>query len=285
MTKDRDTLVSSDAEAEFFGDEDALDEELVALAHGPNPMIPLILVLLGAFAGFLIVQYWHDALYTLRSSEPEVLGDVLDWRNEQTLDAEGHFVLPRNRYVQLRGVTQRRAVIGELGYAKLAGVPVFAELDPSLLNERSTSARTYGQMLEFGGERYVVTKPGRLVPFDDLPVRYQHIARYLSHAFEMQICGVDLEPELERALRAERERQVLALGESLGHTPSRKEIVTTLGPTCETAWLFQEGLEPQDHRGFTIAWVAAWLVLFGSIGFLGVWVQRYRAFHDTDNAI
>lgn len=285
MTKDRDIMDHTDAEAEFFGDrqQEVIDDELVALAHGPNPMVPLILALLGAFAIFLITQYWHDALYTLQSSEPEVLRDVLDWRREQGTDDEGQLSFPRNRFVKLRGVTQRRAVIGQLGYAKLAGVPVFAEVNPSVLNERSTSARTYGQMLEFGGDRYVVNKPGRLVPFDDLPVRYQSIARYLSHAFEMQICGVELEPELERALRAERERRVLDLGESLGHTPSKKEILSALGPTCEPAWLFQESLEPKDHRGFTIAWVAAWLVLLGSIGFLGVWIQRYRAFHDIDS--
>lgn len=274
----------TDAEAEFFGetDSDAIDQELVALAHGPNPLFPVILVLLGAFAGFLIQQYWHDALYTFQDNEPDVLGDVLNW---DTVDEEGQLVVPGNRFVKLRGVTQRRAVIGDLGYAKLSGVPVFAEVDPSVLNERSDSARTYGQMLEFGGERYVVTKPGRLVAFEDLPVRYQTIARYLSHAFEMQICGVDLEPELERALRAERERRVLALSETLGHTPSRQEIVEALGPSCDAAWLFQESLEPKDHRGFTIAWVVAWAVLVGAVAFLVVWIRRYRAFHDSDQAV
>lgn len=283
MTQEHQNLGTSEAEAAFFGarSEDAIDEELVALAHGPNPLIPLILILLGLFAAFLIKQYWHDALYTLEPSEAQDVGDVLEWRERYESDDEGHLQLPRNQYVKLRGVTQRRAVVGQNGYAKLAGVPVFAEVDPSVLNERSESARTYGQMLEFGGDRYVVEEPGRLVPMADLPVRYQHIARYLSHVFEMNICGVELDADLDRALRAERERQVLALGETLGHTPSRAEVLEHLGPTCEPAWLFQEGLEPRAHRGFLTAWVVAWLVLVGCVGFSFVWVRRYRAFHDA----
>lgn len=283
MTQDHDKLGQSDAEAAFFGtrDPDGIDEELVALAHGPNPLIPLILVLLGLFAAFLIKQYWHDALYTLQSADAEDVGDVLEWQDRYDVDEEGHLELPRNRYVKLRGVTQRRAVVGQRGYAKLAGVPVFAEVDPSVLNERSESARTYGQMLEFGGDRYVVQHAGRLVPMDDLPVRYQHIARYVSHVFEMNICGVELDADLDRALRAERERKVLALGEELGHTPSRQELLEHLGPTCEPAWLFQEGLAPSDHRGFLTAWSVAWFVLFGCVGFSIVWIRRYRAFHDA----
>lgn len=282
MTKDRDILGQTDAEAEFFGhnDETFIDDELVALAHGPNPLIPLILILLAAFAGFLIKQYWNDALYALAAQDPEVVGDVLEWQNTYPTDEDGHLELPHNTYVQLRGVTQRRAVIGQRGYAKLAGVPVFAEVDPSVLNERSESARTYGQMLEFGGDRYVVESPGRLVRMDALPVRYQHIARYLSHVFEMNICGVDLEADLDRALNAERERKILDLSERLGHAPSKAEVLEQIGPSCEQAWLFQESLKPNDHRGFLIAWTIAWAVLAASIGFLAWWVQRYRAFHD-----
>lgn len=284
MTSPGQKLIESDAEADFFGraDQDAIDEELVALAHGPNPLIPLILLLLAAFAAFLIKQYWNDALYALESEDPTEIGDVFDWPTQFPRDDEGQQQLPANQYVKLRGVTQRRAVIGHNGYAKLAGVPVFAEVDPSVLNERSDTARTYGQMLEFGGDRYVVEKPGRLVPMDVLPVRYQHIARYLSHVFEMNICGVDLEPDLDRALRAERERQLLDLSERLGHAPSKAEVMQTLGPPCESAWLFQEGLAPKQHRGFLVAWVVAWGVLATAIGFLIVWIQRYRAFYRPD---
>jgi len=282
MTKDRDTLGQSAAEAAFFGTKDdaSIDEELVALAHGPNPLIPLILILLAAFAGFLIKQYWNDALYALESQDATRIGDVLDWKTSFDADDEGNLNLPQNQYVQLRGVTQRRAVIGQRGYAKLAGVPVFAEVDPAVLNERSETARTYGQMLEFGGDRYVVEKPGRLVTMDALPVRYQHIASYLSHVFEMSICGVDLEPELDRALRAERERKILDLSQRLGHAPSKAEVLEHVGPACEQAWLFQEGLKPKDHRGFLTAWLIAWVVIAGSFAFLALWIQRYRAFHN-----
>src|SRR5690625_7703826 len=88
MTKDRDTLGQSAAEAAFFGTKDdaSIDEELVALAHGPHALIPLILILLAGFASFLIKQYWTYAIYALESQDATRICDVLDWQT--TFDAD-----------------------------------------------------------------------------------------------------------------------------------------------------------------------------------------------------
>ncbi len=282
MTDQPDKLGSTAAEASFFGiqhESETLDQELIDLAPGPNPLFPFILILLAAFSGFLLYQYWAEAMYYFQSSEPVVLGSVLDWERDRT-SLEGTVEsLPQNRVAQLRGVTQRRAIIGRDGYAKLAGVPIFAELDPTLLDEQSRTATTYGEMLEYGGERYVVSKPGRLVPFSKLPVRYKTIARYLSRAFELQLCDVDLDADIRQALQSERERNVLLLAEDLGHTPTEPEIQQHLGAACGVAWLYQEGVMPKDHRNYMIMWLLAWAILIGSCGFLAVWLQRFQKFH------
>lgn len=283
MAEKRKISDSSAAEAEFFArfEGEEVDPELVALAHGPNPMIPLILVLLSVFAAFLMHQYWYDAAYYFARPNATQLGDVVTWRSDNPRFEAGRLVLPENRYAALEGVTQRRALVASQGYAKLVGVPVFAEVDARLLHERAESARTMGQLLEFGGDRHVVEQPGRLISFSKLPIRYRGIAKYLSRAFEVEICGVEGDPDLIRALRAERERGILQLGERLGRAATELEILQQVGPSCEEAWLFQEGVKPADHRSYLIGFSVVTLVLLASLGFLVVWIRRYRVFHDT----
>lgn len=274
----RDTSV----EARFFEaySDDGLDPELVAIAHGPNPLLPAILLLLVVFAGFMLTQNADDAAYFFVDSQPTELGDVMSWtEGANRRIEEGQLVLPLHRYARLEGVTQRRAVIGDRGFAKLAGVAVIAEMDASLLDETDASRMTVGDYLAFGGEHHVVTEPGRLVKFSELPFRYQRVAGYLSRAFEIEFCGIDADPELIRALRAERERKILMLGEPLGRPATDGEILHALGPACHEVWLFQEGVAPSDHRGAVIVCAGLLLVLLGSIVSLVVWVRRYRAFH------
>ena len=284
MADKRKSIERSEAEAQFFGhfEGEEIDPELVALAHGPNALMPFILILLSVFAAFLMHQYRYDASYYFAKSTPTPLGDVITWHGDNPRFERGQLVLPENRYVALEGVTQRRALIAQQGYAKLVGVPVFAEVDAALLHETAETARTVGQLLEFGGDRHIVAKPGRLISFSKLPIRYSGVASYLSRTFEVEICGVDTDPELIRALRAERERRILQLHESLGRPATEEEIVRRVGPECQEAWLFQEGVAPSDHRGFLIGFSVLSVVLLLSLGFLGVWIKRYRDFYAED---
>lgn len=282
MADKRNSSERSEAEAQFFGrfEGEEVDPELVALAHGPNALMPFILLLLSVFAGFLMHQYRYEAAYYFAKPTPTELGDVMTWRSDDPRFERGQLVLPENRYVALEGVTQRRALIAQQGFAKLVGVPVFAEVEAALLHETSETARTVGQLLELGGDRHLVEVPGRLISFDRLPIRYNGIASYLSRVFEVEICGVQADPDLIRALRAERERGILQLNESLGRAASEDEIVRTLGPECQDAWLFQEGVAPSDHRGYLIGFSVLALVLLLSLVFLGVWIKRYRDFYE-----
>lgn len=272
----------TELEERFFDaySDDGVDPELVAIAHGPNPLLPAIMLLLIVFSGFMLSQNLRDVEYFFADSQPAQLGDVMGWtEGANRRMEEGQLVLPLHRYAQLEGVTQRRAVIGDRGFAKLAGVALIAELDASLLDETAGKRLTVGDYLAFGGEHHVVTEPGRLVKFSQLPFRYQRVAGYLSRAFEIEFCGIDADPELIRALRAERDRKILMLGESLGRPATDAEVLREYGPACHEVWLFQEGVAPSDHRNVVIVSAGLLLVFLGSIASLIVWVRRYREFH------
>lgn len=265
----------SDAEEAFFGDYE-VDPELVALAEAPNPWTPLLLLLVAIVAAYLGAQYLGDARYALQSSSRyTTLGDVEFWGTSNDRFVDGQLVLPSNRYVHIEGVSQRRAALGGLGYTKLVGVPVFAEVSRELLNDPSRSS-TVGDYLAVGGDRHTVGLPGRLVPFDQLPRRYEGITRYLAKAFEMNLCGVEGDPDLLRALRAERDRQILGLNERLGRVASRAEIAREIGPECERAWLYQEGRAPKDHRGYLYIFVFLGLVSALSVGLAIRWMVVFR---------
>lgn len=284
MSDSREKQDLSDVEARFFGEYEGeeVDPELVALAHGPNALFPFILLLLIAFSAFLVHQYWRDAAYFFADEQPAVLGDVVSWYSGDNFRVEeGQLVLPENRYAVLEGVTQRRAVVGDRGFAKLVGVPVFAEVDAELLHESSSVARTMGELLDFGGDRHVVQAPGRLISFSKLPIRYRGLEKYFSRVFEMEICGVRGDAELSRVLRSERERQILMLGEDLGRPPTETEILQQVGPACQEAWLYQEGVRPQDHRSYVVGVSVVAVVFLSSLIFLALWIRRYREFHAS----
>lgn len=271
-------IATSDAEAMFFG-EDSLDPELVALAQPPNPLTPIVLLMLGGFAAFLMAQYAHDAAYVISKNEVVELGDVMTWTGDNSYVRDGEYLLPENRLTRLEGVTQRRAVIGNHGYAKLTGVPIFAEVSLEALDEASQQGRSMREYLDMGGDRHVVSEPGRLVRFSKLPMRYQAIARYLSRSFEMPLCGVDLDPELLRAFSMERERRIMSLGDQIDREPTPAEIAAHIGPSCYDAWLYQEGVRPADHRPYAIGFAVVSLLFLGCIAALIHWVRRFREFN------
>lgn len=272
------TISTNSDEAAFFGEE-FLDPELVALAPPPNPLTPIVLLMLGAFAAFLMSQYAHDAAYVLAKDSVIELGDVMTWTGDNSYSRDGQYLLPENRLARLEGVTQRRAVIGDRGYAKLTGVPIFAEVSVDALDEASQRGRTVGEYLDMGGDRHVVSEPGRLVRFSKLPMRYQAIARYLSRSFEIPLCGVDLDAELLRAFAMERERRIMHLADQIDRDPTPEEISAHIGPPCYDAWLYQEGVRPADHRPYAIGFAVVSLLFLGCIAALVHWVRRFREFH------
>ena len=130
--------------------------------------------------------------------------------------------------------------------------------------------------LSLGGDRHSVSEPGRLVALSSLPRRYDGVARYLSRAFEMSLCGVSGDADLMRALRSERERSIVALEERIGHAPSRAEVLSEVGPECETAWIFQEGVSPKDHRKYLFIFLFLSAVGVVSLALAGRWVWVFR---------
>lgn len=264
----------SHAEEAFFGSNE-VDPELVALAETPNPWTPLLLLLVSIVAAYLAVQYFGDAKYAVSKGTYAELGDVEFWQSSNSRIVNGELVLPTNRYVRLEGVAQRRAAIGSLGYTKLVGVPVFAEVPKDLLSDPDRRT-TVGDYYAPGGDRHAVSQPGRLVAFEDLPRRYNGIARYLAKSFELNLCGVEQDPGLMRAFRAERDRSILELNERLGRVASSAEVLKELGPECQKAWLFQEGRSPSEHRGYLFVFLFLAIVSVSAFGLAIRWVYVFR---------
>lgn len=276
----RETDKPSRVEEAFFNGEsfsDEVDPELVALAEAPSPWTPLLLLLIAFAAGFLASQYASDARYAVSSSRFVELGDVQFWTTSDQRVYHGELVIPSNRFARLEGVAQRRAVIGGTGYVKLTGVPVFAEVPRDALDDPSRD-QTFGDFLAYGGDRHSVGLPGRLIAFEDLPRRYSGITRYLAKGFELSLCGVQNDPALTSALRAERERSILALTERLGRLPSEAEELAAVGPECQKAWLYQEGATPAKHRKYLMVFLFLLGVSLVSLGLAARWVYVFRVY-------
>lgn len=277
MTK-RSDQVGSPEEERFFDLEpgapvpdDYVDPELEMIVTPPSMLQPILLVLIILFAGYLLSEFWSEARYALSSDEPVVIGDVVRLQPGD----DGHYQLPDNRYATLSGITQRRAAVAGRGYAKLAGAPIIAEVSREAIADAPTDI-TFGELVERGGDRYVVSEPGRLVAFSTLPRRYRSILRYLATGFEERYCGVDLAPDLDRAIRVSRQEAIASLQQTRDEPLTEAQITAELGPECKEAWLYQEGAEPQSFRRYVVYVAVFSAAILASLLGLVFWVRRFR---------
>ena len=253
--------------------DDYVDPELTSLPVAPNPLQPALLMLLAAFAAFLLTQYVADARYALSSSEAVRLGEA-----ELLPDTavRGRLALPDNRYVRLTGITERHLTVGTRGYAKLVGVPIYVEVDAEVLAPPSDDI-TFGELVLGGSERHVVEQPGRLVSAAALPRRQRAIFAWYSRSFGEVYCDVPAEPAVQRHHDERRSLAEMQLELELGRAPTEAELTDRAGPPCTQVWLLQEGRRPADHRRH-LAFVGLFVVIIAVSGWLLVrWIREYRA--------
>ena len=282
MSEETESTETSDFEKRFFGGEgdlepgaplpdDYVDPELLSLDAETSFSQMLLVLLVAGLAAVLAWQYKADLAYVFSPNEPMELGHAEELQFDGAVMVGGNLELPNNRYVAVDGLAEWPVTAGNLSFYKLLGAHIYVQLNTRAEEvEPEPETRPALQWSE-DSFRPIHDEPGRLVPFRDLPQRYESMIDFYSNNYAVHYCGFEPSQEYRRFLNNQRGRVELILLDELGRQPSEEEIEERLGPlgTCQEAYLLVAGVSPSSYRYFIAVYAVLALILLGSLWLVG----------------
>lgn len=263
----------SDLEREFFDKmmaggqpipDDFVDPELEMLQPNEDLAVarPMLLLMVMAFAVFLMSQYTNEFFYAFTSNDAIELGAVEELRfSEEWFDST--YQLPSNRYVALTGIPEAASGSGSRAFYHLLGstivvedVAANAEMAPELENvnaREQTLSNSYHMLHE---------APGRLIAFADLGRSYAEVIVWYSNVTKTHYCGYEPSEELRQHFNTLRGQAEAELYDELGRRPNDEEVDERLGgrDRCQEGYLLVANKAPRDYWFFPLIYAVLGLI-------------------------
>ncbi len=293
-------------ENETDADEE-IDPELRELAgYRPEGSVlrPVIFVAVMALGLWIYMDWRPELRYFWSEWEPVDVGDMTtefphDEVGEPT--EPGESVLPHNRFVRLRGITEPGIEPEGGGYTfyMIRGAPVYVMMpDDSGQSTREEMMNEAKRMtladLQDAGQSREIDTTGRLIDMSRMPNRFEGFKKFFKEKFGVEFCSMYSASELQRRKERRREivREQLRMAYEEASPEEREQRGLKSAPTesqidramkdekiCEQAYLFRAGQTPKSFW-----WYAALLGLYGLFMALNGWwlIKWIRAFAQRD---
>ena len=249
--------------------EDFVDPDFEGLGSGATVTQGLILAMVVGLAALMALQYTRELGYFFTERAPIDLNAGADEQRfvgPSYYGDDGLLELPSNRFVEVRGVPQRRSAAGTREFFALVGSQIYVER--RVEDDRPRILRGTPRTIPRGMEsaRVEFEGRGRLIAFEKLPGRYDSFVDFYSRSYRIPFCGKDVSPELESYRNRVRRQAEVALRADLDRQPTEQENRERAGPAagCQRGYLLIEGEDPRAFWFFPAVYFAFACIVLGA---------------------